>query len=204
MEKPSWWLKLKEKEEKLEYRKRPEVQQKIKMDRALRKLAKKQEKEIRKQRSIERGKVRNVKPKQTKNREIVDTPLIGYPMKSNTLYIGPYYEIPTFGIRSEYMKPFTYYPEDPNEPIGMIIRLDDDTPTYLLKKGKEKEFEARCRIKRLERYIDHLQTNIEQKLVEINIAIKRERIERKQLKKMAKEQRKRKSIEKRYRDENKI
>lgn len=207
MEKPSWWLKLKEQEEKLEERKRPEVQEKIKQERTLRKIAKKEQKDIRRQRSIERGKIRNVKPKQIKTKQVIDTPLIGYPMKSDALYIGPYYEIPTFGIRSEYMKPFPYYPEDPNEPIGMIIRLEKDTPTYLLKSGKEEELEARSRIKRLERYIEHLERNIENKLVEIDKSIersgyyenletiKRDRIERKQVKKMAKEERKRKSIE---------
>jgi hypothetical protein len=204
MEKPLWWLKLKEKEEKLEERKLPEVQQRIREERALRKQIKKQEKEQRRQRSIERGKIRNVKPKRIISE--IDTPLIRYPIKSNTIYIGPYYEIPSFGIRSEYMTPFPYYPEDPTKPMGMIIRLEEDTPTYLLKKGKEEELDARARIKSLERVISGLEKDIERKLAMIDKKIereyyedieriKRERILRKQIKKASKEERKRKSIE---------
>ena len=206
MENPDdWWKRLKQKEDELEYRKTPAFKEKIGLERELRKIAKKELKEQRKQRSIARGKVRNVKPK----REVVkvETPIIRD--KNEKLlpgYIGPYYEIPSWGLRSDIMKVvFPHFPES-RKPPGLIIKLEEDIPEFLLKEKYKDQLEGRARIKVLERQINIIEKDIERKFNLIDKAIersgyyerleeiKRERQERKKIKKESKEIRKQKSI----------
>lgn len=197
MDQPEWWKRIKEKEDELEYRKTPE---KIALERELRKIAKKELKEQRRQKSIARGKIRNVKPK----REIVETPLI---RDKNLLpgYLGPYYEIPSWGLRSDIMNVFPHFSQD-KKPPGLIIRLDEDIPEFLLKEKNKEQLDARARIKKLERIVYGLEKDIDRKFNLFDKAIersgyyerleeiKKEREKKKQLKKEAKEIRKQKSI----------
>jgi hypothetical protein len=172
MEKPEWWKRLKEKEDELERRKTSELKRKIELERELRKIAKKELKEQRRQKSIARGKVRNVTPK----RDIVETPII----RDKSLlpgYIGPYYEIPSWGLRSDIMNVFPHFSEKEKHP-GLIIRLDKDIPTYLLKKENKEQLEARARLRVLERKIDIIQKDLEHKFNMIDKEVEKSEYER--------------------------